>query len=129
MSDVPTTDDAPAPVQVDPIAPPSQQVEALAAEQAGVAPETLTVRDEQFTLAAAIPAIVMLRLAAVTDGKATPAKMMSAIESFLERVIHADDRDRFMALLEDAEPPIDFDELNGIIEAAVEVIGARPTEP
>lgn len=107
--------------------PAIEVIEALAAEADGTA-ETIEVRGEKFRLASAIPAIVMLRLAAVTDGKASPAKQMAAIDTFLEKVVHDDDREEFLALLEDAEPVIDFEELNEIIETATEVIGARPTE-
>ena len=113
----------------DEVTPASEQVEALAAEAAGTSSETIKVRDEQFTLAAKIPAIVMMRLASVSDGKSSPAKQMQAIEGFLERVIDADGRDQFMTLLEEADPPIDFEEMNSIIEQATEIIGARPTEP
>ena len=103
-------------------------VETLAAEAAAT-PEAITVRGEQFRLAPKIPAIVILRLAAVSDSKVSPAKQMAALDLFLERAIHVDDRDRFEVLLVDADPPIDFDELNSVVETVTEVISARPTEP
>jgi hypothetical protein len=103
-------------------------VETLAAEQAQT-PEAIEIRGEQFRLAAKIPAIVVLRLAAVSDGKVSPSKQMAALDLFLERAIHADDRERFEEMLLDAEPPIDFDELNTVVETVTEVISARPTVP
>lgn len=105
----------------------ADQVEALAAEAADEG-EFITVRDEKFQLAAAIPAIVMLRMTAAGDTKTPPAKQMNAILQFLDHAISTDDRDRFIDLLEDADPVIGFDELNGILEQATEVIAARPTE-
>lgn len=108
-------------------AAPVQQVEALAAE-ADKSSEIIKVRDEEFRLAPEIPAIVMLKMTAAGDPKTPPAKQMSAIVQFLHYAIVPEDRDRFEALLEDAEPIIDFDELNTILEQATEVIAARPTE-
>jgi hypothetical protein len=54
---------------------------------------------------------------------------MTAIANFLEHAVIPDDRDRFNEFLEDADPIIDFEELNKILERATEVIAARPSEP
>lgn len=105
----------------------TDQVEALAAEAADEG-EFITVRDERFRLAAAIPAIVMLRMTAAGDVKTPPAKQMGAILQFLDHAINPEDRDRFIALLEDADPVVGFEEINSILEQATEVIAARPTE-
>lgn len=105
-------------------------LDALEAESVPESPAlTLEVRGQNFHLVKEVPAIVMLRLSAAGDTKTPPAKQMSAIVTFLERVIVEDDREAFMALLEDAEPVIDFDELSEILEAATEVIAGRPTQP
>lgn len=106
---------------------PSVQVETLAAE-AEKEGEFITVRDQKFLLAPAIPAIVMLRMTAAGDSKTPPPKQMGAIIQFLHHAIDPEDRDRFEDLLEDADPVIGFEELNTIIEQATEVIAARPTE-
>lgn len=105
----------------------SEQLDTLEAETAQEG-EFITVRDEQFRLAAAIPAIVMLRMTAAGDVKTPPAKQMGAILQFLDHAIHPEDRDRFIALLEDADPVVGFEEINSILEQATEVIAARPTE-
>jgi len=89
----------------------------------------LKVRDEVFELAPAIPAIVMLRLSAAGDPKTPPARQMTAIANFLEHAVIPDDRDRFNEFLEEADPIIDFEELNLILERATEIIAARPSEP
>ena len=102
------------------------QIESLAAESTQTG-EHIMVRDESFGLAASLPAIVMLRLTAAGDSKTAPAKQMSAIIQFLHHAIVPADRDRFETLLEDAEPVIDFEELNTILERVTEVISARPT--
>jgi hypothetical protein len=106
----------------------SDVLESLAAEAAGTTLE-LKVRDEVFGLAPEIPAIVMLRLSAAGDPKTPPARQMTAIANFLEHAVIPDDRDRFNEFLEDADPIIDFEELNKILERATEVIAARPSEP
>jgi hypothetical protein len=106
---------------------PIDQVEALAAEAAQKS-ETIMVREESFELAPQIPAIVMLRLTAAGDSKTAPARQMGAILDFLNHAVAVDDRERFMDFLEEADPIIDFDELNKILESATEVIAARPTE-
>ena len=106
----------------------SEVLESLAAEADGTTLE-LKVRDEVFGLAPEIPAIVMLRLSAAGDPKTPPARQMTAIANFLEHAVIADDRDRFNDFLEDADPIIDFEELNKILERATEVIAARPSEP
>lgn len=124
--EVTTTPVTPTPVEGT-VASPSDQIDALAAEAADDG-EFIMVRDEKFRLAASIPAIVMLRMTAAGDSKTPPAKQMGAILQFLDHAIDADDRERFLALLEDADPVIGFDELNTILEEATEVIAARPTE-
>jgi hypothetical protein len=121
-----TTETAPAPVEGI-TASASGQLDALEAEAAGTG-DYITVRDQRFKLAAAIPAIVMLRMTAAGDSKTPPAKQMGAIVQFLHHAIDPEDRDEFEALLEDAEPVIEFEELNTILEQATEVIAARPTE-
>lgn len=103
-----------------------EQVEALAAEATGQGGE-IEVRGEKFHVASEIPAIVMLRMTAAGDPRVTPAKQMGAVVQFLEHVIDPEDRDRFIDLLEDADPVIGFDELNDVVQAATEVIAARPT--
>ena len=108
-----------------PAAPADEQVEALVAEATGEGGE-IEVRGEKFHVASEIPAIVMLRMTAAGDSRTNPAKQMNAVVQFLEHVIDAEDRDRFMDLLEDADPVIGFDELNGVVQAATEVIAARP---
>lgn len=105
----------------------ADQIDALEAEAAEEG-EFITVRDERFRLAPAIPAIVMLRMTAAGDTKTPPPKQMNAILQFLDHAIDPEDRDRFIDLLEDADPVIGFEELNGILEQATEVIAARPTE-
>jgi hypothetical protein len=105
-----------------------EQVEALVAEATGEGAE-IEVRGEKFHVATEIPAIVMLRMTAAGDTRISPAKQMGAVVQFLEHVIDAEDRDRFMDLLEDADPVIGFDELNDVVQAATEVIAARPTGP
>lgn len=123
-------------VPAEPAAAPVEQGsthDALDALEAETQPETnhltITVRDTKFRLVREVPAIVMLRLSAAGDSKTPPAKQMSAIVTFLEKVIIEDDRDDFLELLEDAEPVIDFDELSEILEQATEVIAGRPTQP
>lgn len=105
----------------------SEQLDTLEAEAVEEG-EFITVRDERFRLAPAIPAIVMLRMTAAGDAKTSPPKQMNAILQFLDHAIDPEDRDRFIALLEDAEPVIGFEEINTILEQATEVIAARPTE-
>lgn len=111
-----------------PAAAADEQVEALVAEATGEGGE-IEVRGEKFRVASEIPAIVMLRMTAAGDTRVSPAKQMGAVVQFLEHVIHPDDRDRFMDLLEDANPVIGFEELNDVVQAATEVIAARPTGP
>jgi hypothetical protein len=106
---------------------PIDQIEALASEAQNKS-ESIKVREETFELAAQIPAIVMLRLTAAGDAKTTPSRQMGAILDFLNHAVATSDRERFMAFLEDADPIIDFEELNKILEEATEVIAARPTE-
>jgi len=106
----------------------SDVIESLEAESTGTTLE-LKVRDEVFGLAPEIPAIVMLRLSAAGDPKTPPARQMTAIANFLEFAVVPEDRERFNEFLEDAEPLIDFEELNSILERATEVIAARPSEP
>lgn len=105
----------------------ADQIDALEAEVTEDG-DFITVRDEKFRLAAAIPAIVMLRMTAAGDAKTPPPKQMNAILQFLDHAIVPDDRDRFITLLEDADPVIGFEEINEILEQATEVIAARPTE-
>jgi hypothetical protein len=95
--------------------------------EAGDGAATLEVRDQRFALVKEVPAIVMLRLSAAGDPSVTPSKQMSAIVTFLEKVVTPEDRDAFMAYLENAEPVIDFDELSTILERATEVLAGRPT--
>jgi hypothetical protein len=106
----------------------SDVIDSLAAEADGTKLE-LKVRDEVFGLAPEIPAIVMLRLSAAGDARTPPARQMTAIANFLEHAVIPDDRERFNDFLEDADPIIDFEELNAILERATEVIAARPSEP
>lgn len=103
-------------------------VDALDAEASGDAAPTIEVRDETFRLVTKVPAIVMLRLSAAGDPKTPVPRQMGAILTFLEHVIVPEDRDRFMTLLEEAEPVIEFDEVNEILTAATEAISGRPTE-
>lgn len=107
-------------------------VDALEAEESGEAPDThdvLVVRDRRFRLVNAISAMTMMRLSAASDPKTTVPEQMGAIKGFLERVIVKDDREEFLVFLEDAEPVIDFEEINQILTDATEAIAARPTQP
>jgi hypothetical protein len=113
----------------DTAAPTTAALDALENETPGAAALTITVREQSFRLVKEVPAIVMLRLSAAGDDKTPPARQMAAIVTFLEKVIVDDDRDAFMALLEDAEPVINFEELSSILEAATEVLAGRPTSP
>jgi len=101
-------------------------VDALAAE-AGEADPTVDVRGEHFTLVKIVPGIVLMRLSAAGDPKTPQPKQMGAILAFLERVVVAEERDAFMATLEDADPPIEFDELSEILTQTTEVLAGRPT--
>lgn len=103
-----------------------EQVDALIAE-AEKKGDTVTVRDQTFSIAGEIPAIVMLRLTAAGDSKTPAAKQMGAIVQFLHHAIDAGDREAFEALLEDADPVIGFDELNTVLEKVTAAIAARPT--
>jgi hypothetical protein len=107
-------------------------LEKQADAEAGVEPEVhdiLLVREERFRLVSAIPAITMMKLSAASDPKTPIPKQMDAMRSFLERVVVEEDREAFLAYLEDADPIIDFDEINTILTDATEAIAARPTQP
>lgn len=105
-----------------------EAVDALESEADEDASPTIEVRDEKFRLVTKVPAIVMLRLSAAGDPKTPVPRQMGAILAFLEHVIVPEDRDRFMALLEEADPVIEFDEVNDVLTAATEAIAGRPTE-
>ena len=125
--DDPTAQTPASPTPAGVAASPTEQVEALAAEAADTG-DTLVVRDEKFRMADQIPAIIMLKMTAAGSAKVSPAEQMSAIVDFLTYIIEPDERDRFMQYLADADPVIGFEELNGIVQTATEVIAARPTE-
>lgn len=113
---------------------PAADLDALAAEadvEDGVEPDdhdVLLVRDKRFRLVTAIPAMTMLKLSASSDPKTPVPKQMEAIASFLTRIVIEEDREEFLAFLEDADPVIDFEEINTILTDATEAISARPTQ-
>lgn len=109
-------------------------VDTLAAEaesaEGVVTVDMLTVRDKEYRLVDQLPAMTMLKLSGASDPKTPVPAQMNAIHSFLERIVHVDDRAEFLAFLEDADDPvIEFDELNDILTKATEIIGGRPTTP
>lgn len=113
-------------------APEVSPVDVLAAE-AEVADTGLylEVRGRKFKLVEIIPAMTMLKLSAASDPKTPIPAQMSAIAGFLHKIVVPDERDEFIAFLEDADDPvIEFDELNTILTEATEIIGGgRPTTP
>lgn len=124
MSDADTS-----PVAAEPV--PVSQVEVLASEAEASEDQStadlLEVRDRKFTLVDKVPAMTMLKLSAAADPKTPVPAQMGAIASFLHKIVVPDERDDFLQYLEDAEPVIEFDELNEVLTRATEVIGGRPT--
>lgn len=101
--------------------------EALKAESEGTE-RTIPIRDQTFRVVAELPGIVLLDLGVAADPAATPAEQLRAVREFLKAAIVPDDQAAFERFLRTAQPIIKIDELNGIVEKMIEMVGGRPTE-
>jgi len=99
-----------------------------AAETGAEEQSRLQVRDQSFRVVSNLPGIVLLDLGVASDPSATQGEQLRALREFLKAAIHPDDLPRFEHFLRTAQPTIYIEELNGIVEKLLTVIGGRPTK-
>jgi len=90
--------------------------------------ETVEVRDRKFRVVDKLPAIILLDLGLASDPAATQAEQLRALRQFLNAAIHPDDNASFEVYLRQAQPVIEMEELNGIVEKLIAQVAGRPTE-
>lgn len=83
------------------------------------------VRRYWYRARAKVPGVMMLDLVGAGAGQQGAAEL----RNFLNKAVYKLDRERFGKMLEESEPPIGMDDLNGMVEFLVErYSGDRPTE-
>lgn len=88
----------------------------------------IDVRDREFRVADQLPGIILLDLGLASDPNATQGEQLRAVRQFLHAAIHVDHVDAFEVYLRSAQPVIEMEELNKIVEKLVEDVAGRPTE-
>jgi len=101
---------------------------ALKVEQADDGSVSVTVRDKTFRVVSQLPGIVMLDLGLASDPAATQGEQLRAIRQFLHATIHSADVASFEHHLRTAQPVIEMDELNKLVEELITTVAGRPTE-
>ena len=131
-----TTANAMAPNEVEVSEAPDQAVSASAykamkAEETAEADEAvrnITIRDKEFRLVNQLPGIILLDLGLASDPAATQGEQLRAVRQFLHAAIHSDDVAAFEFYLRTAQPVIEMEELNKVVEALITEVAGRPTE-
>ena len=112
------------------VVPQAQQgaavVDAQEAEASGDE-RTFTVRDQTFHLRPKLPGITMMKMARAGDASLGPAKQLGAVLDFLHAAIVPAETAAFEGYLESAEPVIEDEELNNIVQRMIEEFTGRPT--
>lgn len=134
MSDTPVTavQTTAAQTSSEEAAPATQDVnaagyEAAKADATGEA-RMIPVREREFRIAEQLPGIILLDLGLASDPNATQGEQLRAIRQFLHAAIHPDDVDQFEVYLRQAQPVIEMEELNGVVEKLITEVAGRPTE-
>jgi hypothetical protein len=99
-------------------------------------PLTFSIRDsEPFTAIDGVPGITLLKMASLseeaTDGDGNPSanpEQLKMMYELITGVVIKSDSDRFITLLEEAQPPIDGNELMHYYNQLVGELTGRPTE-
>jgi len=92
-----------------------------------IKPRSIEVRDQNFKTAERLPGIVLLDLGLASDPEATQGEQLRAMRQFLQAAIHPDDIARFEVYLRRAQPVIEMEELNKVIETLITEVAGRPT--
>jgi hypothetical protein len=93
-------------------------------------PRTFPVRDKEFRVVDVLPGIVLLDLGLAADPRASDIEQLRAVHAFLDSAIHPDDAAAFDHYLRTAQPTIEMEELNKVVEGLIGIVaGGRPTQP
>ena len=88
----------------------------------------IMVREKEFRLVNQLPGIILLDLGLASDPAATQGEQLRAVRQFLHAAIHSDDVAAFEFYLRTAQPVIEMEELNKVVEALITEVAGRPTE-
>jgi hypothetical protein len=119
-NEVPVAEAPDAPVSAD-------GYKALKVEQDGDETKVI-IREKSFRVVSQLPGIVLLDLGLASDPSATQGEQLRAIRQFLHATIHNDDVAAFEHHLRTAQPVIEMDELNKLVEELITQVAGRPTE-
>ena len=109
------------------VASDSSEYKALKAEESA-AEQAVDVRDQKFRVAAQLPGIILLDLGLASDPSATQGEQLRAMRQFLHAAIHPEDVGIFEHFLRTAQPVIEMEELNVVVEKLITMVAGRPTE-
>ena len=121
VQEVPVSEAPDTPVNAD-------EYRGLKAEQDVDNSPKIDVRDHSFRVVEQLPGIILLDLGLASDPSATQGEQLRAMRQFLHAAIHADDVAAFEHYLRTAQPVIEIDELNELVERLITLVAARPTE-
>lgn len=125
LSDITPQEDVPVPT------PSTEGYKALKTEEeakkSGEA-QVVEVRDREFKVTESLPGIILLNLGLASDPSATQGEQLRAVRQFLHAAIHPDEVDSFEVYLRSAQPAIEMEELNKIVEKLVTEVAGRPSE-
>lgn len=88
----------------------------------------IEVRENKYKTAEKIPGIVLLDLGVASDPSATQGEQLRAMRQFIHAAIDPEEVAKFEHFLRTANPIIDMEELNTVVEKLMAVVTARPTE-
>lgn len=92
----------------------------------GVPPVVMTLNDQQFRVRGSMSGLRLLNLIKAMDGSGESDSATEMV-AFVEQAVLAEDRERFMAYLLDAEPPVPLSQITEIITWLIGEYSGRPT--
>jgi len=99
----------------------------VVAAQTGKLERKVDLRGEKFDVAEALPAIVLIDLGIGSDPASKPVEKLRALRQFIDHAIVKDQKDAFLNVLINADPPVEQEELNGLIEQIAPLVTGSPT--
>lgn len=104
-----------------------QEIEAKEAEFPRITFREGTPGEMTWRLRKELPAATLLDLALTGDPKSKPIQRVRAMSGFLVTAVHPEDTDDFNEWLRSADPVVDMEELQKIVEEIVEKVTDIPT--
>lgn len=119
--------------------PPAEvaSVDVVAAELTGTEVKQVDVRGKKFKVRSAVPGMLILQLTKAQTVLQAPgaeadpirqAQALATTHDAITKLVAPDDRANFIEWCEDVEPPMDMEEVMGLVGTMMEAITGRPTQ-